>query len=143
MPAVTERRNAVCVQDAMMREAGKFAVFFAVTFMMTGVIACSASEEQAPGEDVTAALKDVPEGVVNRFILVVETGKDGKASAENIASVQAALREGGAEEVETLEGSPIVFATCEPAAIYKAAETGLLSSVQVDRLSKTQQPARD
>lgn len=121
-----------------MGKAGQFVALFVVTFMIAGVIACSASEEQVSADEITAALNDVPEGVVNRFILVVATGKDGKASAEDIATVQAALQEGGAEKVESLEGSAIIFATCERAAIYKAAETGLLSSVQVDRLSKTQ-----
>ena len=133
-----ERNAPGRVQGDVISKSVNFVALFAVTFLAAGVIACSASDEVAAPDKITAALEEVPAGVVNRFILMVATGKDGKVSPESIALVQAALHEAGAEKVEPLEGSSIIFATCKPEAIYKAAQTGVLSSVEVDRLSKPQ-----
>ncbi len=105
---------------------------------MAGGLACSASADKSQDDEIAAVLKDIPEGTIHKFILTVSTDKDGKVNAQYVSSVLSALREGGAETVESLEDTPVIFATCDTAAIYKALDTGLLKSVQVDRLSKPQ-----
>lgn len=116
----------------------QFVLLFVLTAVMGVALACSAPAEKTQNDEIAAALKDFPDGITNRFVLMVSTEKDGQVNPKTVATVVAVLRDGGAEKVESLEGSPIIFVTCKTAAIYKALETGLLSSVQVDKLSKPQ-----
>ena len=115
-----------------------FALLVVLTVVMGGASACSAPTKMFQNDEIAAVLKNVPEGITKRFILMVSTDKDGRVNPKIVTDVLAVLRDCGAEKVESLEGSPIIFVTSKTTAIYKALETGLLSSVQVDELSKTQ-----
>lgn len=120
-----------------MSEIAKLVFLVVLLAAVSGGLACSASAQKAQYDEIIAAgLQDIPTGTVNRFILMVSTEKDGEADKQNIESVLSALHEGGAEKVEPLEGSSIIFVTCNTDAIYKALETGLLSSVQLDSKRK-------
>ncbi len=120
---------------------------FLALFVLAALIsapACSApSEKNGPdvvenaghNEDLTAVLKDVPEDTLTRFILTVSTDKEGRVERKQIDAILDSLRKSGAK-AEWLEGSPVIFVTCEKVAIYEALETGYIASVQVDRLRK-------
>lgn len=117
---------------------------FFVLAALISAPACSApSEKNGPEvaendghyDDLTAALKDVPEDTLTRFILTVSTDKEGKVERKQMDAILDSLRKSGAK-AEWLEGSPVIFVTCDKAAIYEALETGYIASVQVDRLRK-------
>lgn len=121
-----------------MRKLRKPVSILIAAFFGLGVFACAACAEENYSEEIARTLENVPAGTVNRFILTVSTEKDGVMDDQNIQLILTALRDADAENVELLEGTPIIFVNCDRAAIYRAAETGLLASVQVDRLSKPQ-----
>ena len=127
-----------CLLECVTSKFRQFVPLLIITALTGAAFACSAAGENTQNDEIDAALRDVPEGVANRFILMVSTEKDGEVSPNTVAIVVAVLRNGGAEKVESLKGSPIIFVTCKTDAIYKAIETGLLSSVQIDKLSKPQ-----
>ena len=105
--------------------------------------ACSAPSEKTdtngmeknPGDEIAAILKDVPEGKLTRFILTVSDDAEGKIGRKQVDTILDSLQKAGAK-AEWLEGSPVIFVTCDRAAIYEALETGYISTVQVDRLRK-------
>ena len=120
-----------------------FLAFFALAALISAP-ACSAPSEKndtdvvendGHNEDLTAVLKDVPEDTLTRFILTVSTDKEGRVARKQIDAILDSLRKSGAK-AEWLEGSPVIFVTCEKVAIYEALETGYIASVQVDRLRK-------
>ena len=118
-----------------------------LTFFLAAALvstpACSAPSEKIeagdvknnPGDEIAAILKDVPEGTLTRFILTVSADSEGKIGREQVDSVLDSLQRAGAK-AEWLEGSPVIFVTCDKAAIYEALETGYIATVQVDRLRK-------
>lgn len=105
--------------------------------------ACSAARDkpESTGIDehandhIAAVLDSVPSGTVTRFILTVERDEDSKVGREQVDSVIEALQKTGAK-AEWLEGSPVIFVTCDKAAIYDAVGTGYVATVQVDQLRK-------
>lgn len=105
--------------------------------------ACSASSERSeasdiennPIDEVAAILKDVPEDTLTRFILTVSADAEGKIGRKQVDTILDSLQRAGAK-AEWLKGSPVIFVTCDKAAIYEAIETGYISTVQVDRLRK-------
>ncbi len=105
--------------------------------------ACSAPSERTgangmeknPGDEIAAILKDVPEGTLTRFILTVSADAEGKIERKQVDTILDSLQRAGAK-AEWLEGSPVIFVTCDKAAIYEVLETGYISTVQVDRLRK-------
>ena len=87
-------------------------------------------------EKMAATLESIPADSVQRFILTVRQEKDRHVDADNMHTVLQALEKGGAQKVEVLEDLPIIMVTGQRAAIEAAFESGLLESIQVDRLSK-------
>lgn len=124
----------------------KLTQVFLVLFLSTVLIwapACSAPSEKTeandieknPSEEISAVLEDVPEGRLTRFILTISTDVDGKISRVQVDAILDSLQKAGAK-AEWLEGSPVIFVTCDKSAIYEALETGYIATVQVDRLRK-------
>lgn len=105
--------------------------------------ACSAPSEVEQAADVPSAatramldvLDGVPEGTITRFILTLATDADGKIEEKHVAAVLAELERQGAD-AEWLEGTPVVFVTCEKKAVYPVLESGYVKTVQVDQLRK-------
>lgn len=116
----------------------QFVVMLVLSALVGGAIACSGQTENIAINELTTALNDIPDDVTTRYVLMVSTDEDGQASPVTVTTVVDVLHDGGADKVEPLQRSPIIFVTSKTAAIYKAIETGLLSSVQVDKLSKPQ-----
>lgn len=105
--------------------------------------ACSAPQEaeQAPDalpSDTRAMLEvldGVPEGTITRFILTLRTDADGEIDAKHVNAVLAELKRQGAD-AEWLEGTPVIFVTCDKKAVYPALDSGYVRAVQVDQLRK-------
>lgn len=105
--------------------------------------ACSAPSEVGQAGDAPAAvteamlevLDSVPEGKATRFILTLATDADGEVDAKQAAAVLAELQREGAD-AEWLEGTPVVFVTCDKQAVYPALASGYVRTVQVDQLRK-------
>jgi hypothetical protein len=108
-----------------------------------GVPACSAapnnSESEATEshltEDMRAVLSEVPGDTATRFILTIELDNEGKIAQERVDAIRDKLHEAGAD-IEWLKDTPVLFVTCDKAAIYDVIETGYIATVQVDRLRK-------
>ncbi len=115
----------------------------ALSAAFVGGPACSspAGEHAAPTPDpqqaerIAAVLDEVPAGTPTRFILTVSTGADGRPERAYVSTVLARLRDAGAKP-EWLEGSPVVFVTCDKRALADAIATGFVAAVQIDRLRK-------
>jgi hypothetical protein len=108
-----------------------------------GVPACSAAPNNSDSEateshlteDMQAVLSEVPGETVTRFILTIKMDSDGKIVQHRVDAIQDILQESGAT-TEWLEGTPVLFVTCDKSAIYDVIETGYIATVQVDRLRK-------
>ena len=97
----------------------------------------NADSDMSSTAEIANVLAGVPDGVTTRFILSLTTSKDGTVRKAHVDSVTRALQQRGAK-VEWLEGSPVVFASCEKQAIQAALESGYVVAVQVDKLSSPQ-----
>lgn len=105
--------------------------------LSTGM-ACSASQDAHTGSAETA-VDDAGQIVMQRYILTLSADKDGAVPQRDVSKVMRALEKAGAEQVELLEGLPIIVVTAPQAAIDGATDTGLVVSVQQDSLSKPYQ----
>jgi hypothetical protein len=140
---MTERSARGNVQPTMTNKILRVALAAVLAAAFWWLPACSAAGDQAAdnskerhlSEDISAVLESVPGEMLTRFILTVQRDKDSKIAREQVDAVVEVLRQAGAD-VEWLEDSPVIFATCEKAAIYRAIETGYIATVQVDRLRK-------
>ena len=123
-----------------------FAQAFLAIFLTAALIcapACSAPPEitetndieKNPGDEIAAVLDNIPDGKLTRFILTISADADGKIGRRQVDAVLDSLQKTGAK-AEWLEGSPVIFVTCDKAAIYEALESGYISTVQVDQLRK-------
>ncbi len=101
---------------------------------------CAGQDGPTSEDRLVAALQEVPDDVTTRFILTIDARPDGTPDHEGVKRVVAALSEAGAEQVDALAGTSIVFTSCRKSAVLAAIDTGLVESVQIDRLSKPLKP---
>ena len=110
------------------------AIFLSSTLLAFSGYSCGGSSiPQQTGSDV---LDNIPENASGRFIVKVITAKEDGDNQKHIQAVVKTLQQAGAENVDKLEGSSIIFVTGPKSSLEAAVQSGLIDSVQVDRISK-------
>lgn len=107
-----------------------------------GPVACAPLSEDETAEVEQPAVPPRPKAEaspsedVERYIITVREDRDENGREANVAAVRSALQKAGAKEVEVLKGTRVIFVTADTEAIEAARESGLIESVQIDRLSR-------
>ena len=109
-----------------------------LSLFFAGTAACSSSNQvETATNEASQAMSEQTEkedAEVKKYILTVSSGKDGKEATANKQTVVQALQDAGAQKIEALEKLPIIMVTGSRQAIDKAVESGLVESVQEDRV---------